>query len=249
MIVVQRSARQIKRALHVLRGRDLWQSAQIDCERIQLGNRGASWCVRAQGLSSSSIVYSFGVGEDISFDLELIRRFSVCVHAFDPTPRSIAWLSKQALPAKFVFHPYGVADIDGRARFLPPRNPAHVSHTLIERETPWQAIEVPVYRLASILKLLGHQRIDLLKMDIEGAEYSVLSNFLASGIFPQQLLVEFHHRWPEIGARKTKHALSLLNSTGYRIFDVSPSGEEFSFLRMEESGNVRSAKIAARTKL
>ncbi len=247
MIGVQQSARQIKRAFHVLRGRDLWQGTQMACERIWLGNQGAGWCVHAQGLSASSIVYSFGAGEDISFDLELIRRFGVCVHAFDPTPRSIAWLSKQTLPAKFVFHPYGVADFDGRARFLPPKNPSHVSHTLIERESPWQAIEVPVYRLASILKLFGHQSIDLLKMDVEGAEYSVIDDLLASGIFPQQLLVEFHHHWPEIGAKKTKHALRLLNSAGYRIFDVSPGGEEFSFLRVEESRDFRSAKMAART--
>ena len=222
--------RLLKRAVHTLLGQDLWLRAQIECEQTSLGNDGASWCVCPGGLSASSVVYSFGVGEEISFDLELIRRFSVHVHAFDPTPRSIEWLEKQSLPPKFVFHAYGVADFDGHAKFLPPVNPAHVSHSLIARATPWPAIEVPVHRLSSIMNMLGHERIDLLKMDIEGAEYAVLNDLLASGIPVNQLLVEFHHRWPEVGVEKTKQAVRDLNSAGYRIFDVAPSGEEYSFL-------------------
>lgn len=222
----------LKRAVHTLLGQNVWQRAQITCERISLGSDGARWCVCPDGLEPSSIVYSIGVGEDISFDLELIRRFGVCVHAFDPTPHSIEWLAKQQVPEELMFHAFGVADFDGHAKFLPPVNPAHVSHTLVERQTPWPAIEVPVRRLTSILRDLGHERIDLLKMDIEGAEYAVLKDLLDSRIQVRQLLVEFHHRWPEIGVEKTREAICALNSAGHRIFEVSPSGEEYGFLRV-----------------
>lgn len=204
---------------------------QLACKTICLGNDGARWSFCPNGLGPSSIIYSFGVGEEISFDLELIRRFGACVHAFDPTPRSIQWLARQSLPDGFLFHPYGVADFDGHAKFLPPVNPMHVSHTLLGSQTPWPAIEVPVRRLSSILRDLGHERVDLLKMDIEGAEYAVLKDMLASGIRVNQLLVEFHHRWPEVGIEKTRQATHDLNSAGYRIFDVSPNGEEYGFLR------------------
>jgi FkbM family methyltransferase len=232
MIGLPQSLRHVKRAFHILRGRDLCQRKQLHRDSICLGSAGASWCVCPHGLSASSIVYSMGVGEEISFDLELIRRFGVRVHAFDPTPRSIEWLAKQSLPGNFLFHPYGVAGFDGHAKFLPPVNPAHISHTLVERQTPWPAMEVPVRRLCSIMQELGHQRIDLLKMDIEGAEYAVLKDLLASRISVHQLLVEFHHRWPEIGVEETRQAIRDLNSAGYRIFDVSPSGEEYGFLRV-----------------
>lgn len=205
---------------------------QLACGTICLGNDGARWCVCPDSLGPSSIVYSIGVGEEISFDLELIRRFGACVHAFDPTPRSIEWLAQQSLPASFLFHPYGVADFDGHAKFFPPINPTHVSHTLVGRQTPWPAIEAPVRRLSSAMRNLGHERIDLLKMDIEGAEYAVLKDLLASAIPVRQLLVEFHHRWPEIGVEKTKEAIRALNSAGYLIFDVSSSGEEYGFLRV-----------------
>jgi FkbM family methyltransferase len=176
-------------------------------------------------------VYSFGVGEDISFDLGLIERFGLQVHAFDPTPRSIEWLQSQAMPPEFVFHAYGVAGFDGNCAFLPPENPAHVSHTIVARETSRPAIEVQVHRLGTILKMLGHEQIDLLKMDIEGAEYGVLADMLACGVPVKQLLVEFHHRWPQLGIEKTKQTILALNAAGYRIFSVSPSGEEYSFQR------------------
>jgi FkbM family methyltransferase len=221
-----------KRMVRIIGGKDLWQGAQIECERLYLGNEGACWCVCPQELSASSVVYSLGVGEDISFDLELIRRYGLQVHAFDPTPRSIEWLQTRTVLAEFVFHAYGVAGFDGNCAFVPPENPAHVSHSIVARASSRPAIEVAVHRLGTILKMLGHEQIDLLKMDIEGAEYGVLADMLACGIPVKQLLVEFHHRWPQLGIEKTKEAIRGLNAAGYRIFSVSPSGEEYGFLRL-----------------
>jgi len=49
------------------------------------------------------------------------------------------------------------------------------------------------------MRELRHASIDLLKMDIEGAEYDVLADMISQRIPVKQLLVEFHHRWPQIG--------------------------------------------------
>ena len=40
-------------------------------------------------LDSNSIVYSIGIGEDISFDATLSAKYNCKVYMFDPTPRSI----------------------------------------------------------------------------------------------------------------------------------------------------------------
>jgi len=211
-----------------VRGRELWQGRQHKVEKISLGNDGASWSVCTAGLTETSVVYSMGVGEEVSFELELIRRFALQVHAFDPTPRSIQWVKKQAIPEKLVFHSFGLGKVDGCCQFSPPVDPTHVSYTMLPRKTG-PMIEAPVYRLATIMKILGHSKISLLKMDIEGAEYDVISDVLSSGIRPEQMLVEFHHRWPEIGIEETRNAIEKLNHAGYTIFDVSASGEEYSF--------------------
>ena len=81
------------------------------------------------------------------------------------------------------------------------------------------------------MKNLGHSGIDLLKIDIEGAEYLALENFLSDNIYPKQLLVEFHHRMKGVGIKKTQNMIRLLTENGYEIADVSPRGEEFAFIR------------------
>lgn len=225
--------RYCKRLYRTFLGQDIGVSVQIKCSKMRLGNDRARWCISPGSISAPSVVYSFGIGEDLSFDLELIRRFGVWVHAFDPTPRSIEWLKSQELPEQFVFHDFGVAEYDGIATFNPPENSAHVSYSVVPRDTTSGSIvKAPVRRLTTIMRALGHQSIDLLKMDIEGAEYDVISDLLSSRVQVDQLLVEFHHKWPEIGLLKTRNTVDQLNSAGFRIFDISPSGEEFSFKKL-----------------
>jgi FkbM family methyltransferase len=227
------SFRILKRFGRALCGKELLQFRQVQTHTLSLGERDAQWTIRRAILSPDSVIYSFGVGEDISFELALIERFGVTIHAFDPTPRAIAWMRGQNLPPELVFHPFGVGGVDGTCKFSPPRDPQHVSHSLVHRETPWPAIDVPICRLPTICRELGHGRVDLLKMDIEGAEYEVVDDLLNSTIQVSQLLVEFHHRWPEIRPTRTREIVKRLNRAGYQIFHVSPSGDEYSFQRAE----------------
>lgn len=81
------------------------------------------------------------------------------------------------------------------------------------------------------MKMLGHNQIDILKMDIEGAEYEVIQYLVENKVSINQILIEFHHRFDNIGVEKTKAAIKALAILGYKIFDVSASGEEFSFIR------------------
>ena len=46
----------------------------------------SQWTIVTRGLRSDSVIYSGGVGEDITFEQELIRRFGVKIHIFDPAP-------------------------------------------------------------------------------------------------------------------------------------------------------------------
>ena len=103
---------------------------------------------------------------------------------------------------------------------------------MIRKNDSRHAIQAPVHRLMTIMEMLGHDHIDVLKMDIEGAEYGVIADLLSCNIRVDQLLVEFHHRWPELGLQKTKRAIRELNRAGYQIFNVSLNGEEYSFLRL-----------------
>jgi len=224
----------VKTSLRRLIGTELRLRVDVHVETIESGG----WRFTTQDLDQNSIVYSLGVGDDIAFELSIIERVGAEVHAFDPTPASIEMLSTANLPDRFHFHPWAITAIDGTLKFYPrvkkDGSESTVMFTMIAEDASSEnAIEVPAYCLSSVANRLEHSRIDLLKMDIEGAEYEVLEGLLTSPIKPNQLLVEFHHRFPAIGLQKTADMIRLLQKSGYKIFAVSETGREVSFLLTE----------------
>jgi FkbM family methyltransferase len=183
-------------------------------------------------IHSDATIYSLGIGEDVSFDLSLIERFGVDVQAFDPTPSVKKWLASQPLPWQFHFHEVGIAAHDGEEVFyLPPRKD-WVSHSVIPaRQYSNDSLRFAVMRLSTAMKLRGHTRIDVLKMDIEGAEYAVIEEIAREGIPVAQILVEFHHRLSSVGTDKTRTALSQLRKYGMKISYVCPRKEVFTLVK------------------
>jgi FkbM family methyltransferase len=213
------------------------QGVEVEVPFVHLGTDYGGYGVVLERLSPAAVVYSFGLGEDISFDLSLIERVGCQVFGFDPTPRSVAWVAAQSPPASFRVEQLGVADYDGVASFAPPKNPAHISHSMLEGAGDETAarVEFQVKRLSTLMAERGHAALDVLKMDVEGAEYGVLGDMLKSGVRPKQLLLEFHHGMHGIPVSRSERSLSELQSAGYRIFDAQPTGREFSLLLSERT--------------
>ena len=204
------------------------------------------WTMLAGPLSTDSVVYSFGVGDNVAWDLALIERFGTTVHAFDPTPASIAWVSRQTLPPAFQFHPWGLAAFDGELEFYPPRKATSTHYSQERRPHSWRRylrlsreerdsspVLAPVRRLSSTLAELGHRRIDVLKIDVEGSEFEAVPDILASGIEIDQLLVEIHYHFPSRSVQSGLALIEQIRAAGFRCFHISPRGLEFGFVRQE----------------
>jgi FkbM family methyltransferase len=221
----------LKRAIRRLLRPNLHRPDHV-CRYEVLGTEYGGWPVVEGTVGPASIVYSVGLGEDISFDLALIQKSAPQIWGFDPTPKSRAWIEAQNLPPQFHFQPVGVGARDGEMTFYPPANENYVSFSAApgqdQTRTP---ITAPVERLTTIVARLGHDRIDVLKMDIEGFEYDVLDDLLAGPFRPGLLLVEFHHGMYGIADAKTRDAVNKLRAAGYRLFYVSPAGREYGFRR------------------
>ena len=205
----------LKHQVKLLLGYEFNFPIQAAVNTVVCGDVYGGFEVSLDDLSSKSVVYAFGIGENLTFDLELIHKTGCTVHAFDPTPRSIEWTKNQELPKELKVYEFGIANIDGQVEFEAPRDPSHVSHAIPMGTARRAAIKVQVYRLATIMKMLGHDRIDLLKMDIEGAEYGVMDDFLAANIDIDQIAVEFHVRVG--GKSRTRSMIKKLNDAGYWI--------------------------------
>ena len=82
-------------------------------------------------------------------------------------------------------------------RFFAPDNPLHVSHSIVNFNHDYskntEHIEVESVTLAELLEEFGlrDEEMQLLKLDIEGAEVEVICEFLDRNIRPRQILVEF----------------------------------------------------------
>jgi FkbM family methyltransferase len=184
-------------------------------------------------LPKDPVIYSVGIGLDISFDLTLIQQYGCTVYAFDPTPKIQSWIEGQSLPPRFHFHSVGIADFDGSADFFLPPRPDFISHSMIRAQQYSQdSIRLPVMKLSTAMGRLGHSRIDILKMDIEGGEYAALSDLIKDNIEVGQILVEFHHRLSSVGIDKTRAALFALDDYGMKISYVCPRMEVLTLVRI-----------------
>ena len=140
------------------------------------GTEYGGWTIPNDRLTADSVCYCVGCGEDISFDLELVRAYACTVYGFDPTPRSVEFVRRTTanIPG-YRFRDVGIWDRDGTVKFFAPRDSQHVSHSITNLQSTDAYIEVPTRRLREVLRENGHSRLTLLKLDIEGAEYQVFS--------------------------------------------------------------------------
>ncbi len=183
---------------------------------VRLGTAYGGWWVPAWVLQPGVLAYSAGVGEDTSFDLELAAH-GVQVVCFDPTPRAVAHMATIAAPGLLDFEPIGWWDEDCEIRFFVPRDSTHVSHSAMNLQQTTEFFTARVERPETIRQRRGDPVPDLVKMDIEGAEYKVLPAMLRDGFRPRVLCVEFNQPVP---LRMPRAHIQGLRAVGYNVQSV-----------------------------
>jgi FkbM family methyltransferase len=197
------------------------------CSTRYLGSEWGGWSVVPELLGADSIVYSGGIGTDASFDEALIEQFGCHVHGFDPTPMGRAHgEAVAAREPRFHMHAVGLWDEDAVVPFFAPRHPSHDSWSALNLQQTQESVQLEVRRLATVMRDLGHDCIDLLKIDIEGAEYRVLSDALDAGMRIPQIAVEFDEPAPTVTA--PARLARRLGAAGYRL--VARDRSEMTFV-------------------
>jgi FkbM family methyltransferase len=140
----------------------------------RLGNRYGGYVVPLDLIDEGWICYSGGLGEDISF--ESVSYVTATVDGND----------------RFTFLPVGLWSTDSTVEFFVPANAGHVSHSILNLQKTNDSITATCRSLQSLMRELGHHRIDLLKLDVEGAEYEVLEPVFAGDLSCRVLCIDFH---------------------------------------------------------
>lgn len=188
-------------------------------------------------VSENAIVFTFGIGDDVAFEEEFMTTYeNSSMYAFDPTPRAAAYVKHLTENTRFHFFPIGLSDYDGEATFYMPHN-QFISCSTTKRDDiggDGYEIQVPMKCLRTLMEDTNINKIDILKMDIEGEEFRVIPNIFKNGIFPTQILVEIHERFFDESLSKLEILLRTFEKNGYSMIYMSESSEEFTFVKVND---------------
>ncbi|UHG92969.1 FkbM family methyltransferase [Spirosoma oryzicola] len=222
---------------------------------VHVGSEFHGYFVPENFLTSESVCYCVGAGEDISFDTELKARFDARVYIFDPTPEGINHFQKlkeytqagktltihneppnDSYPFTYrlsteqidavTYVNIGVWDQKTVLRFFEPQKENYVSHSVYLFKDSEKYIEAPVDRLSNLMKMLNHTTVDLVKLEIEGAEYTVIDTIVEDKPDVKMILVEFDevHNVTDKGYHfRIKNACAKLRKAGYVLVHSTES--------------------------
>jgi FkbM family methyltransferase len=176
----------------------------------KLGSDYGGWLVPLAEVGKEWVVYSVGAGTDVTFDTELAKRCGCDVHVFDPTPAAVDHVRELANP-KLHMHPWALwtadCDID---MYLPRAGSGSLS--VVNLQQTAEHLRLPGRSLPSIMTELGHDRVDLLKVDIEGAEYEVLTPEMVLEAGVRILAIDLH---PNVAPRRALAFIEAFLAVGF----------------------------------
>lgn len=214
-----------------------------DVPLVRIGSVGAGWIVPKATLIPGATAVCVGAGEDISFDVEL-NKLGMRVVTVDPTPRAIKHVSRVLEsaargetfainnsrtehydltgfePSRLTLLQVGLSDSNGKLRFWAPKNPAHVSHSIVNLQHTDEYFEAECIRLQELCADNRIEKIAIFKIDVEGAEYKVLKDLTTGPVRPRAVCVEFDEG-PNLQDRAASErivgAVQEMKKAGYRL--------------------------------
>jgi FkbM family methyltransferase len=219
-----------------------WREWRLPRGYERLGTRYGGWWLDTTLVGPQPLLIDCGLGEDISFPTAFLQRFpGARVIGVDPNPRSLAYCRSHCpagmdiLPKAFwttagenvVFHlpraqehlPKGADGVSGSLE---------ASHEYVDGG---ERIETQTVDLDTLLAHASRTECDVLKLDIEGAEYDLLAALIDSGRIraARQVLVEFHHGVTRHVLDDTHRTVVKLAAAGFPLVHIE--GRNYIFRR------------------
>jgi FkbM family methyltransferase len=170
---------------------------------IELGSPYGGWTIPEHMVEPSWVCYCVGAGGDISFDIDLMELYGVEVRSFDAVSEYVQSAREQAAGhERFSAHHAAITARDEPVRLQVTHDAGSKSVSPAGLYESDRFIEVPGRTIASLMAELGDQRIDLLKLDIEGGEYELMPQLDLRALGVKIFAVQMHHTSSLRSARK-----------------------------------------------
>lgn len=220
-----------------------WREWRLPRGYRRLGTTYGGWWIDRAALSREPLLIDCGLGMDISFPTEFLREFGGRAIGVEPSPESLAYC-RPRLPAGMTVLERAFAREAGqhltfylpRAREHLPAGADGISGSLVDSHAyvgGGEKLPVTTTALGEVLAGAARDECDVLKLDIEGAEYEVLNDLCARGEIRRvrQLLVEFHHRATHHTDAETDATVAAVERAGFRLMHVE--GRNYIFRRAD----------------
>ncbi|MGH8161097.1 MAG: FkbM family methyltransferase [Gammaproteobacteria bacterium] len=183
-------------------------------------------------VSALDVRSAFDVGANVgTWSTHALKVFPKAdVHAFEVVPATFETLSERLGEDRRVhLHPFGLSDESGHVTVsVYPSNLLASMFALEGQDHAVGKIECKVERGADAAAAEGLRHIDILKIDVEGAEGRVLSGFEPMLTEARVRLVQFeYNRGAILGGFLLKHAYEFFCPRGYRLGKLTPLGVRF----------------------
>ncbi len=221
----------------------LYRKRKLKMKR--LGTKYGGWKFPDNFINQNSVCYLAGAGLDISFDVELVTNYNCSVFIFDPTPKAkehffelrektnkgeemktgggdIYEIEKSVF-ANIFYEDKGLWKKEEIIKFYEPEIKGHISHSILNLQKTDRFFEGKVERLSAIMKRNKHKSIDLLKLDIEGAEYEVIKTIKEDKLNIKVICIEFDEIHKPLDSNyiiRIKNAISILLEQNYILIDI-----------------------------
>jgi FkbM family methyltransferase len=187
---------------------------------VNLGTAYGGWTIPGDLVEPSWLCYCVGAGGDIGFDLALIRRYGATVRAFDAVADYVEQAEAEAgEEPRFSVRQAAIAVADGPLRVQITHDSSSHSVSSAGLYDSREFLELPGRSLPSLAAELGDQRIDLLKLDIEGGEYGVLPTLDLQALGVKVFATQLHHNGSIAQARGI---IAQLHEAGYEPVACAP---------------------------
>lgn len=176
---------------------------------------------------AGSVVVDAGCSYEADFSLYMIERHGARAFGVDPTQKhtpALRAIEKRFL-GRFVHVPCAIAAVDGKLTFHESKD--NESGSIFQdhvnmRHDATVSYDVEALTLKSLLRRIGAAEVEMLKLDLEGAEYDLLGAVEREQLLPfKQIFVEFHHHAVDrYGVEDTRRLVSRLADFGFSAFSL-----------------------------
>lgn len=201
----------------------LFQAAFSDSYATHIDHftRLGNYLLHRVPVESRPIIYSFGIGNDISFDTAAADEFGVPIYMYDPTPAVALLMKEHEEDDRLVFRNEGIYSRETEIKFYTSNSTLNSSIYPIHGKSQHELVRCRT--LDSFMQENGHHSIDILKMDVEGVADDVLRQIMdETDIRPKQIVTEFEIKGIENPLTYLPKILSVaqkLKQNGYLIFN------------------------------